>query len=86
MTLTASNLECPLTTQGKENNSPHTGHQRANTTCSSSQSKENEVSRKLSNKANSKHFNKKDHKGQHNSVSIPAQLKTDRGTPGAQMP
>ena len=65
----------PPTMEGEENHSPHTGHQRANTTHISSQSKANKVNHKLPNKANSKHLNKKDYKGQHNSVSRSAQIK-----------
>ena len=58
-TSTAMNPECPPTMQGEENHSPHTGHQRANTMHIPSQSKAHEANRKLPNKANSKHFNKK---------------------------
>ena len=75
MTSTATNPECPPTMQGEENHSPHTGHQRANTTHISSQSKADKVNSKPSNKANPEHFSKKYHKGQHNSVSRPAQIK-----------
>ena len=65
----------PLTTQGEENQSPHNGHQRANTTHISSQSKANGVNHILSNKANAKHSNEKDHNSQHKSVNRPAQIK-----------
>ena len=61
--------------QGEENQSPHNGHQRANTTHISSQSKANGVNHILSNKANAKHSNEKDHNGQHKSVNRPAQIK-----------
>ena len=74
----------PPTAQGKENHSPHIGHQRANTTHISSQNKANETNLKLSNKTNSKHFNKMDHKGQHNSVTRQAQIKLTEER--AQMP
>ena len=59
--------------QGEENQSPHNGHQRANTMHISSQSMANKVTHKPPNGTNSKYFNKKDHKGQHNLVSRPAQ-------------
>ena len=75
MTLTAMNPEHPRTTQGEENKSPHNGHQRAETTHISSQSKANGVNQILSNKANTKHSNKKDHNGQHKSLNRPAQRK-----------
>ena len=83
MTQTATNLECPLTTKGEENHSPHIGHQRANTMHISSQSKANKVNHKLPNKASSKHFNKKRPQrsaqlGQQTSTD-----KTDRGIPRA---
>ena len=63
------------TMQGEENSSLHKGHQRANTTHISSQSKANDVNHNFPNKVNSKHSNKKDHKGQHNLVSRPTQIK-----------
>ena len=63
------------TTQGEENQSPHNGHQRANTTHISSQSKANGVNHILSNKANAKDSNEKNHNGQHKSVNRPAQIK-----------
>ena len=65
----------PPTMQGEENQSPHNGHQRANTTHISSQSKANGVNHILSNKANAKHSNKKDHNSQHKLVNRPAQIK-----------
>ena len=65
----------PPTMQGEENQSPHNGHQRANTMHISSQSKANGVNHILSNKANAKHSNKKDHNGQHKLVNRPAQIK-----------
>ena len=68
-------LRMPPTMQGEENQSPHNGHQRANTTHISSQSKANGVNHTLSNKANTKHSNEKDHNGQHKSVNRPAQIK-----------
>ena len=63
------------TMQSEENQSPYNGHQRANTMHISSLSKANSVNHKLSNKANTKHSNKKDHNGQHKSVNRPAQIK-----------
>ena len=65
----------PLTTQGKGNQSPHNGHQSANTMHISSQSKANGVNHILSNKANAKHSNEKDHNGQHKLVNRPVQIK-----------
>ena len=65
----------PPTTQGEENQSPHNGHQRANTMHISSQSKANGVNHILSNKASTKHSNEKDHNGQHKSVNRPTQIK-----------
>ena len=65
----------PPTMQGEENQSPHNDHQRANTMHISSQSKANGVNHILSNKANTKHSNEKDHNGQHKSVNRPAQIK-----------
>ena len=62
----------PPTMQDEENQSPHNGHQRANTMHISSQSMPNKVTHKLPSRTNSKYSNKKDHKGQHNSVSRPA--------------
>ena len=58
--------------QGEENQPPHNGHQRTNTTHISSQSMANEVMHKLPSRANSKYSNKRDCKGQHNSVNRPA--------------
>ena len=69
----------PLTIQGQENQSPHNGHQRANTMHISSQSKANGVNHILSNKANAKHSNEKDHNGQHKLVNRPAQIKQTEG-------
>ena len=69
------NPEHSLTMQGEENQSPHNGHQRANTTHISSQSKANGVNHIVSNKTNAKHSNEKDHNGQHKSVNRPAQIK-----------
>ena len=65
----------PPTMQGEENQSPHNGHQRANTTHISSQIKANGVNHILSNKANAKHSNEKDHNSQHKLVNRPAQIK-----------
>ena len=65
----------PLRMQDEENQSPHNGHQRANTTHISSQSKANGVNHIISNKANAKHSNKKDHNSQHKLVNRPAQIK-----------
>ena len=53
--------------QGEKNHSPHTGHQRANTT--------NTPSQKKAHKTISKLFNRTDHKGQHTLVTRPAQAK-----------
>ena len=75
MTPTAHKPRMPMTTQGEENQSPHNGHQRANTMHISSQSRANGINHILSNKANAKHSNEKDHNGQHKSVNRPAQIK-----------
>ena len=60
--------------QDEENQSPHNGYQRANTTHISSQSMANKVMHTLPSRTNPKYSDKKDHKGQHNSVSRPAQM------------
>ena len=66
-------LECPPTTQGETKQPPHYGHQRADTTYTSSQNMASKTIHKSPNGASSKHMDTKDHKGQPNSVSRPAQ-------------
>ena len=65
--------EHPPTTQGETKQSPHYGHQRADTTHTSSQSKASKTIHKFSNEAKSNHNNTKDHKGQPNLVIRPTQ-------------
>ena len=59
--------------QGETKQSPHYGHQRANTKYTSSQNMASTTVHKSLNGANSKHIDTKDHKGQPNSVSRPTQ-------------
>ena len=65
--------ECPLTTQGETKQPPHYGHQKANTMYTPSQNMASTTIHKPPNGANSKHSDTKDHKGQLNLVSRPAQ-------------
>ena len=62
----------PPTMQGETKQSPHHGHQRANTTYSPSQNTASKITHELPRGANSKYSNTNDHKGQHNLVSRPA--------------
>ena len=63
--------ECPPTTHGETQQSPHYGHQRAENMHTSSQSKASKTIHKASNEAKCNHNDTKDHKGQHNSVIRP---------------
>ena len=56
--------ECPPTMQDKTKQPPHCGHQRADTTHSSSQSKATKTIHKPPNRAKTKQKNTEDHKGQ----------------------
>ena len=69
--LNVTKLECPPTMQDETKQSPHYGHQRADTTHTSSQSKTSKTIHKPSNEAKSNHNDTKDHKGQPNSVVKP---------------
>ena len=59
--------------QGETKQSPHYGHQRANTMYITSQNTASKIIHKPPNGTNSKHLDTKDHKGQLNLVSRPAQ-------------
>ena len=59
--------------QGETKQSPYFGHQRADTTYTSSQNMASKTIHKSLNGANSKQMDTKDHKGQPNLVSRPAQ-------------
>ena len=65
--------EHPPTMQGETKQSPHCGHQRADTMHTSSQSKASKTIHKPPNRAKTKHKDTKDHKGQPNPVVRPAQ-------------
>ena len=62
----------PPTTQGEIKQPPHHDHQRADTTCISSQNMASKTMHKPPSEVNSKYSNTKNCKGQHNSVSRPA--------------
>ena len=64
-------LEHLPTMQGETKQSPHYGHQRADTMHTSSQSKASKTIHKPPNGAETKHKDTKDHKGQPNLVIRP---------------
>ena len=64
-------LECPLTTQDETKQSPHYDHQRTDTKDTSSKNMASKTIHKPPNRANSKHTDTKDHKGQPNLGSRP---------------
>ena len=64
-------LECPLTMQDETKQPPHCGHQRADTTHTSSQSKASKTIHKPLNREKTKHKDTKDLKGQPNLVIRP---------------
>ena len=66
-------LEHSPTMQCETKQSPHHGHQSADTTHTSSQNKASKTIHKPSNKAKSNHNDTKDHKGQPNLVIRPTQ-------------
>ena len=80
---TITNPECSPTTQGEIEQSPHNGHQRANTTHISGQNTANKVTHKPPRGANSKYSK---HKGPQRSAQFGQQTsmdRKDRGTPRA---
>ena len=67
--------ECPSTTQDETKQPLQNGHQRAENTNSSSQSKATKTTHKSPNRAKTKQKNTEDHQGQPESVTRPTQTK-----------